>query len=81
LTFQKSGRVAEALWANRKAIALASGPSAARTRASTHFNNGRIYEDAGQWNDALREYVSAAREKPAATYDNAIQRMRDKGAR
>lgn len=81
LTFQKSGRVAEALWANRKAIALASGPSAARTRASTHFNNGRIYEDASQWSDALREYVSAAREKPNATYDNAIQRMRDKGAR
>jgi tetratricopeptide (TPR) repeat protein len=81
LTFQKSGRVAEALWANRKAIALASGASAARTRASTHFNNGRIYEDAGQWNDALREYVSAAREKPNATYDNAIQRMRDKGVR
>jgi hypothetical protein len=81
LTFQKSGRVAEALWANRKAIALASGRSAATTRASTHFNNGRIYENAGQWNDALREYVSAAREKPNATYENAIQRMRDKGAR
>jgi tetratricopeptide (TPR) repeat protein len=81
LAFQKSGHVAEALWANRKAIALASGPSAARTRASTHFNNGRLYEEAGQWNDALREYVSAAREKPGATYDNAIQRMRDKGAR
>jgi tetratricopeptide (TPR) repeat protein len=81
LAFQKSGRVAEALWANRKAIALASGPSGARTRAGTHFNNGRIYENAGQWNDALREYLSAASEKPGATYDNAIQRMRDKGAR
>jgi tetratricopeptide (TPR) repeat protein len=81
LTFQKSGRVAEALWANRKAIALAVGPPGARTRASTHFNNGRIYENAGQWNDALREYLSAASEKPGPTYDAAIQRMRDKGAR
>jgi len=81
LTFQKSGRVAEALWANRKAIALATGPSGARTRASTHFNNGRIYEDAGQWDDALREYRSAADEKPGTTYDNAIRRMQDKGAR
>ena len=81
LTFQKSGRVAEALWANRKAIALAAGPSAATTRAGTHFNNGRIYENAGQWNDALREYRSAAREKPGTTYDNAIRRMHDKGAR
>jgi tetratricopeptide (TPR) repeat protein len=81
LTFQKSGRVAEALWANRKAIALAVGSPGARTRASTHFNNGRIYENAGQWNDALREYLSAASEKPGPTYDAAIQRMRDKGAR
>ena len=81
LAFQKTGRVAEALWANRKAIALADGASAARTRAGTHFNNGRIYEDARQWDDALREYVSAAREKSNPTYDNAIQRMRDKGAR
>jgi tetratricopeptide (TPR) repeat protein len=81
LAFQKSGRVAEALWANRKAIALASGPSGARIRASTHFNNGRIYENAGQWDDALREYLSAAGEKPGTTYDNAIQRMRDRGAR
>ena len=81
LTFQKYGRVAEALWANRKAIALASGPSAATTRAGTHFNNGRIYENARQWDDALREYVCAAREKPSATYENAIERMRDQGAR
>jgi len=81
LAFQKSGRVAEALWANRKAIALAAGPAAARTRANTHFNNGRIYENAGQWDDALREYIAAAGEKPGTTYDNAIQRMRDKGAR
>lgn len=81
LAYHKIGWVAEALWANRKAIALASGPSAARTRANTHFNNGRIYEAASQWDDALREYLSAAREKPGTTYDNAIQRMRDKGAR
>ncbi|HEY4211334.1 MAG TPA: hypothetical protein VGM84_07620 [Steroidobacteraceae bacterium] len=80
LAFQKSGRVAEALWANRKAIALADGPSAATTRASTHFNNGRIYEDARQFDDALREYLSAAREKSNTVYDNAIARMRQSGA-
>ena len=81
LTFHKMGRVAEALWANRKAIALASGPSAATTRASTHFNNGRIYEDARQWNDALREYEDAVQEKNSAVYENAIQRVRQQGAR
>jgi tetratricopeptide (TPR) repeat protein len=80
LTFQKTARVAAALWANRKAIALASGHSAATTRASTHFNNGKIYEAARQWNDALREYESAVREKSSAVYENAIQRMRQQGA-
>jgi hypothetical protein len=41
----------------------------------------RIYENAGQWNDALHEYLGAAREKPGTTYDDAIRRMQDKGAR
>ncbi len=81
LTFQRMGRVPEALWANRKAIALARGPSAGRTRAGTHFNNGRIYEEARQWNDALREFESAAREKSSPVYHNAIRRMREQGAR
>jgi hypothetical protein len=80
LVFQKSGRVAEALWANRRAIALADGPQAANTRANTHFNNGKIYENAQQWADALREYQAAQAEKSNLTYDNAVQRMRDRGA-
>lgn len=80
LAFQKSGRVAEALWANRKAIALASGPAAATTRASTHFNNGRIYEQAGQFDDALREYKSAVAEKYRPVYEAAIRRMQQQGA-
>ena len=79
LVFQKSGRVAEALWANRKAIALATGPQASTTRASTHFNNGRIYENAGQFSDALREYVAAQAEKANPVYDNAVSRMREHG--
>jgi tetratricopeptide (TPR) repeat protein len=80
LVFQKSGRVAEALWANRKAIALATGSRAATTRASAHFNNGRIYEDAGQFGDALREYLAAQSEKANPTYDNAVARMQQRRA-
>ena len=80
LVFQKSGHVAEALWANRKAIALASGPNAATTRASTHFNNGRIYEDKEQWSDALREYRAAQAEKSNSIYQNAIARAEQHGA-
>jgi hypothetical protein len=81
LVFRKTGRVAEALWADRKAIALASGPSAPTTRASTHYNNGKIYEDARQWDDALREYRAADAEKHSQTYQTAIDRMLAEGAR
>lgn len=80
LAFQKSGRIPEALWANRKAIALASGAAARTTRASTHFNNGRIYEAAGQFDDALREYESAIAERYEPVYENAIHRMQQRGA-
>ncbi len=81
LAFQKAGNVAEALWANRKAISLASGETAATVRASSHFNNGKIYETAGQWDDALREYHYAKREKDNTVYDKAIKRMQEKGAK
>lgn len=81
LAFQKANRVAEALWANRKAIALASGASAPTVRASSHYNNGRIYEKAGQWSDALREYRYARDQKANAVYDRAIERMLQNGAR
>jgi tetratricopeptide (TPR) repeat protein len=81
LAFQKAGNVSEALWANRKAIALASGETAATVRASTHYNNGKIYEDAKQWNDALREYHYAKREKANPVYDKAIKRMQKQGAK
>jgi hypothetical protein len=80
LVFQKAGRVAEALWANRKAIALANGSHAETTRANSYYNNGKIYENAGQWNDALREYHNAKHEKDKPTYDQAIERMIGKGA-
>lgn len=78
LAFQKAGRVAEAMWANRKAIALANGPTAATVRASSHYNNGKIYEAAGQWSDARREYQYAKGEKSNPAYDKAIARVKQK---
>lgn len=81
LAFQKANNVSEALWANRKAIALASGPTAATVRAGTHFNNGKIYEDAKQWDDALREYQYAKTEKSNPVYDKAIERVKKQGAK
>lgn len=81
LAFQKAGRVAEAMWANRKAIALADGTTAPVVRASSHFNNAKIYEAAGQWQDALREYQYAKAEKANPAYDKGIKRMQEKGAK
>lgn len=80
LVFQKVGRVSEAIWANRKAISLASGTTAATVKASSYYNNGRIYEAAGQWADALREYRNAKQQKDKKTYDEAISRMLNHGA-
>jgi len=75
LAFQKAGRPAEAIWANRKAIALATGATAARVRASSYYNIGRLYEDASQFGDALSNYRAAKREKADPAYDAAIARM------
>jgi hypothetical protein len=76
LAYQKAGRAAEAIWADRKAIALASGPTAALVRAGSNYNIGRLYEAAGQFADAQRYYEFARREKANPVYDKAIERVR-----
>lgn len=75
LAYQKAGRSAEAIWANRKAIALASGTTAGTVRASSYYNIGRMYESAGQFASALENYRAAKREKDNPVYDKAIQRV------
>lgn len=75
LAYQKAGRTAEAIWANRKAIALASGATAATVRASSYYNIARIYEAAGQLDDALRQYQLAKQQKANPVYDKAIERL------
>jgi hypothetical protein len=76
LAYQKAGRDAEAIWADRKAIALASGPTAALVRAGSNYNIGRLYEAAGQFADAQRYYEFARHEKANPVYDKAIERVR-----
>ncbi|MGY4534540.1 tetratricopeptide (TPR) repeat protein [Pseudomonas sp. TE3786] len=75
LAYQKSGRTAEAIWANRKAIALATGTSAPTVRASSYYNIARIYEAAGQTDDALAQYRLAKEQKANPVYDKAIERL------
>lgn len=76
LAHAKAGHTAEAIWANRKAIALANGPTAATVRASSYYNIAKIYESARQYADALQQYESAKREKVNPVYDKAITRVR-----
>ena len=78
LTYQKRGNIAEAIWANRKAIALANGSNAATTRASSYYNIAKIYENAGQFSDALQHYELARSQKSNTVYDKAIERMKAK---
>lgn len=75
LAYQKAGRKAEAIWADRKALALASGPTAATVRASSYYNIGKIYEAAGDLASALQNYQAAKREKANPVYDSAIRRV------
>lgn len=78
LAYQKAGRIAEAIWANRKALALASGATANTVRASSYYNIARIYENAGQWDDAYTQYELAEKEKPGKVYEDAMARMQAK---
>lgn len=75
LSFQKLGREAEALWANRKAIDLAEGAKANVVRASSYYNIARIYEQKGQWNDALNNFKLAKQHNQNPAYDKGITRM------
>jgi TPR repeat/Tetratricopeptide repeat len=75
LAYQTANRQAEAIWASRKAIALATGPTAATVRASSYYNIGRMYEAAKQYADALHSYQQAKGEKANTVYDNAIKRV------
>lgn len=78
LTFQKAGNEAEAIWANRKGIALASGPNANRVRASSYYNIARIYEAKQQWRQAMETFQSAESEKHHESYVKGIARMKAK---
>ena len=72
VAYQKLNRSSEALWANQKAIALASNDN---TKAYSHYNIGKIYENNQDYTQAKQHYQLANQYKPSATYDEAIQRV------
>lgn len=75
LAFQKLNKEAEALWANRKAIDLASGSKAHVVRASSYYNIAKIYEKKQQWQDALDNYKFAKNNREHRAYNEGIARM------
>ncbi|HCQ3797152.1 TPA: tetratricopeptide repeat protein [Escherichia coli] len=78
LAYQKNGNIAEAIWANRKAISLASGVNAATTRANSYYNIAKIYETSGQNAEALQHYQLAYTEKNKPSYEEVIARVKTK---
>ena len=78
LAYQKNGNIAEAIWANRKAISLASGVNAATTRTNSYYNIAKIYETSGQNAEALQHYQLAYTEKNKPSYEEAIARVKTK---
>ncbi|WP_428240164.1 tetratricopeptide repeat protein [Gynuella sp.] len=78
LTYQKLDRTAEALWANRKAIELASGNTKNRVQASSYYNIARIYEASGRWQEALDNFRQAKSLREHSAYDKGIARMLEK---
>ena len=78
LTYQKLNRTAEALWANRKAIELASGKTKKRVQASSFYNIAKIYEAKEQWSDALNNFEKALSLRQHNAYVKGIARMKEK---
>lgn len=78
LAYQKSNRIAEALWANRKAIILAEGENKHIVRASSYYNIARIYELHTLYNKSLQNYVLANDQRPRKAYTKAIKRIKAK---
>lgn len=78
LSFQKAGRTAEAIWANRKAIALADGKNRNRVKASSYYNIARIYESQSKWLKAKKHFELALAKREHSAYTKGINRMNEK---
>lgn len=78
LAYQKNGQIPEAIWANRRAIALAQGKNKHSVQASSFYNIARIYESQERWQRALQNYELALERRRHPAYTQGIERMRAK---
>ena len=76
LAFQRQNKLADAIWANRQAIAFARGSSRSTVLASSYYNIARIFEAQHQYEQALQNFIWAKSNKENKVYDTAITRMR-----
>ncbi|PTL75849.1 tetratricopeptide repeat protein [Vitiosangium sp. GDMCC 1.1324] len=80
LSYQKVGDLPNAIWANRKAIALARGSGKNGVMASSYYNIARIFEAQGDWKQAEQNFWWARQNRSMKVYDDAILRMQRKQA-
>lgn len=78
LTYQRQNKFADAIWANRQAIALARGATRETVLASSHYNIARIFETQSKFEQALQNFLWAKNYKANPVYDKAILRMNEK---
>lgn len=78
LAYQRQDKFADAVWANRQAIALARGASRDSVLASSHYNIARIFEAQNKFEQALQNFLWAQNYKANPVYDKAIARMNEK---
>jgi len=78
LVFQRLHRSAEAIWANKKAIKLASGVRTKEIKASSYYNIAKVYERQHSYAKALKSYENALENKEHPAYHKGIKRMKRK---
>ena len=78
LVFQRLHRNAEAIWANKKAISLASGVRTKEIKASSYYNIAKVYESKKNYRMALINYENALENKEHPAYHKGIKRMKKK---
>lgn len=78
LAHQRQNQLADAIWANRQAIALARGTTRNTVLASSHYNIARIFETQNKFEQALQNFLWAQNFKANPVYDKAIARMHEK---
>ena len=78
LVFQRLHRNAEAIWANKKAIELASGVRTKEIKASSYYNIAKVYQGQRNYIKALESYEKALDNKEHPAYHKGIARMKRK---